>query len=285
MAASARNQKLFDRKFGAEVLQDIPTSPGIYRFLDDAGALLYVGKSKSLRARLRQYRNAGRQKRDRKAKRILKRAMTLKWERTVSETDALLLENELIRVHRPPFNVVGAYWFLYPSIGIAVEANQLAICFTTAPDEVRARWPKMRLFGSYRQRQLARLGFDGLVTLLGRAGHAEGRAATARRFAPAPYTKLWLFRQVSEEVSESMGALLEGESADVLVQLATALLERASARRDSSQVQEALDQAKTFFGEEAAVLRKLRLAAGEGRVWIPQEERDRLLILAKAPKT
>ena len=54
--------RLFDQRFGVDFLAGVPTAPGVYRFLDAAGALLYVGKAGSLRRRLAQYRTAGRKK-------------------------------------------------------------------------------------------------------------------------------------------------------------------------------------------------------------------------------
>ena len=58
--------RLFDTKFGADFLAGVPTEPGVYRFYDVEGALLYVGKATSLRRRLGQYRTAGRKKKEHK---------------------------------------------------------------------------------------------------------------------------------------------------------------------------------------------------------------------------
>jgi excinuclease ABC subunit C len=82
-----------------------PMLPGVYGMLDRKGRVVYVGKAKSLRARLLSYFR--RNSRDPKAGRILSHTRTLVWEQTADEFAALLRELELIRRFRPRFNVLG----------------------------------------------------------------------------------------------------------------------------------------------------------------------------------
>ena len=70
----------FDRKFGAGFLAAVPAAPGIYRFHDEHGGLLYVGKAVNLRRRLAQYRLAGRRKQERKRRALVKGAARITWE-------------------------------------------------------------------------------------------------------------------------------------------------------------------------------------------------------------
>lgn len=86
------------------VRQAAPKLPGVYGMLGKHGDLIYVGKAKSLRARLMSY---FRDSRDRKAGKILQHTHTLVWETVPDEFAALVRELELIRRHRPRFNVVG----------------------------------------------------------------------------------------------------------------------------------------------------------------------------------
>lgn len=87
--------------------------PGIYRMLSETGVVLYVGKSKRVRTRLLSYFRA---KREEKAWRIVREARAIDWEYTPSEFASLLRELELIKAHRPPYNVRqkrdGLYSFL-----------------------------------------------------------------------------------------------------------------------------------------------------------------------------
>ena len=120
--------RLFDRKFGA--LGDLPRGPGVYLFRDADGNVLYAGKAKDLRRRLAGYRNATPRKAHRKMRTLVREAATLEVRPQESEKHALLLENELIRTLRPPFNVDGAFSFLYPALGVGRDA-----------DRVLFRWP------------------------------------------------------------------------------------------------------------------------------------------------
>ena len=82
----------------------LPRSPGVYLFKDDAGKVIYVGKAADLRARVRSYlghRGDGRVATPFLAKRIA----DVDFISTGNEKEALLLENTLIKRHRPRYNV------------------------------------------------------------------------------------------------------------------------------------------------------------------------------------
>ncbi|MCK5681487.1 excinuclease ABC subunit UvrC [bacterium] len=86
-----------------EKLKCLPDHPGIYQFFDSAGRILYVGKAVSLNKRVRSYFTG---KPDRaKTALLLTKVCDFEIILTDSEVDALLLENNLIKKHRPPFNV------------------------------------------------------------------------------------------------------------------------------------------------------------------------------------
>ncbi|MDH3868409.1 MAG: GIY-YIG nuclease family protein, partial [Desulfuromonadales bacterium] len=81
-----------------------PTSSGVYLMKDDAGVILYVGKAKNLRARLRSYMQAERDTRP-QIKFLMERAATIETIVTDTEKEALILENTLIKKHRPRYNI------------------------------------------------------------------------------------------------------------------------------------------------------------------------------------
>jgi excinuclease ABC subunit C len=87
----------------AERAESLPSGPGVYLFKSARGAVLYVGKAQNLRARVRQYVGGG----DGRIRipRLLDRAVDVDVVVTPNVKDALLLENELIKRHKPPFNV------------------------------------------------------------------------------------------------------------------------------------------------------------------------------------
>jgi excinuclease ABC subunit C len=85
--------------------EKFPTLAGVYLFKDDVGRVIYVGKAQSLRTRVRSYfRAAG----DGRAsiRFLLQRARALEYIVTDTEQEALILENNLIKKHRPRYNVV-----------------------------------------------------------------------------------------------------------------------------------------------------------------------------------
>jgi excinuclease ABC subunit C len=89
-----------------EILDRIPTEPGVYLFKDGRGAVIYVGKAKVLRARVRQYFRAGGDERFFVAAGFLRRAVSdVETIVVTSSKEALLLENHLIKKHQPRFNV------------------------------------------------------------------------------------------------------------------------------------------------------------------------------------
>ncbi|MBX3160234.1 MAG: excinuclease ABC subunit UvrC [Deltaproteobacteria bacterium] len=89
-----------------EVLDRIPTEPGVYLFKDGKGAVVYVGKAKNLRTRVRQYFREGGDERFFVAAGFLQRAVVDVETIVVSSSkEALLLENHLIKKHQPRFNV------------------------------------------------------------------------------------------------------------------------------------------------------------------------------------
>jgi excinuclease ABC subunit C len=81
-----------------------PTSAGVYLMKDAAGEILYVGKAKNLRVRLRSYLQAERDSRP-QIKFLMERTATIETIVTDTEKEALILENTLIKKHRPRYNI------------------------------------------------------------------------------------------------------------------------------------------------------------------------------------
>ena len=87
-----------------EVVKGLPTGPGVYLFKGPGGEVLYVGKAKSLRSRVRSYfgRETGRSI---KTSELVRRAADLETIVVGSEPEALILEANLIKAHTPRFNI------------------------------------------------------------------------------------------------------------------------------------------------------------------------------------
>jgi excinuclease ABC subunit C len=90
----------------SEVLDRVPTDPGVYLFKDSRAKVVYVGKAKNLRTRVRQYFRPGGDERFFVAAGFLGRAVVdIETIVVTAEKEALLLENHLIKQHQPRFNV------------------------------------------------------------------------------------------------------------------------------------------------------------------------------------
>ena len=88
----------------ARFVRHAPSAPGVYRMIDDEGEVLYVGKAKNIKKRVTAYaRPTGH---DSRITRMIAATVTLEFVSTATETEALLLEANLIKRLRPRFNVL-----------------------------------------------------------------------------------------------------------------------------------------------------------------------------------
>jgi excinuclease ABC subunit C len=82
----------------------LPSRPGVYRMLDEDGEILYVGKARSLRSRVGSYFQPGNVQP--KVQALIAKTANMEVTITNSDTEALLLELNLIKKHRPRFNII-----------------------------------------------------------------------------------------------------------------------------------------------------------------------------------
>ncbi len=112
-----------------ERLRSVPLSPGVYLWKDTSGRILYVGKSKALRDRMRSYFGAPRGLSG-KTRRLVQMIADFDYILTSSELEALVLEMNLIKQHRPKYNVLLKDDKSYPYIKITLNETWPRI-FTT----------------------------------------------------------------------------------------------------------------------------------------------------------
>ena len=100
-------------------IKTLPTQPGIYQYYDKNGTILYVGKAKNLKKRVASYFNKNHEYG--KTKMLVKKIASIKHIVVDTETDALLLENNLIKKYQPRYNVMLKDDKTYPWICIKKE--------------------------------------------------------------------------------------------------------------------------------------------------------------------
>jgi excinuclease ABC subunit C len=92
-------------RFDAKVfVESLPGRPGVYRMLDGEGQILYVGKARNLKSRVASYFQPSNVQP--KVQALIAKTVNMEVTITNSDTEALLLEYNLIKKHRPRFNVV-----------------------------------------------------------------------------------------------------------------------------------------------------------------------------------
>ncbi len=84
-------------------IASLPDTPGVYFFRDTRDKIIYIGKAKNLKKRVKNYFSSSA---SRKAKKIARKASRLGFAKTKSELGALILEAELIKIHKPQFNTL-----------------------------------------------------------------------------------------------------------------------------------------------------------------------------------
>jgi len=130
---------IFDHK---NYLKHAPSRPGVYRMLDVDGEVLYVGKAKNLKNRLSSYfRGSGL---DNKTIALVGRIHDIEITITGSETEALLLEQNLIKEKRPPYNILLRDDKSYPYIYLSSQDDYPRLAFHRGAKKKHGRY-----FGPY----------------------------------------------------------------------------------------------------------------------------------------
>lgn len=135
----------------------IPKEPGVYRFLDAQGRVLYVGKAKNLRSRLSSY-FASAQTLPEKTRRMVQSAVDVNWTIVKSEFEALQLEFTWIKEFDPPFNVRFKDDKSYPYLAITMSEEVPRVLITRNRDRKGTKY-----FGPYTQSWAIRETMDTML--------------------------------------------------------------------------------------------------------------------------
>ena len=137
----------------AEQVASVPDAPGVYLWKSADGGVLYVGKAKSLRKRMRQY-TSGQDERE-KIPLMMEQVASFDYVVTSTEVESLVLEKNLIRQFHPPYNVDYRDDKTYPFIALTMGDPFPAIKFTREKHK-----PGTRYFGPYTDARAARDTID-----------------------------------------------------------------------------------------------------------------------------
>ncbi len=275
---------LLQERLGAGSFEEIPKRPGIYRFYDESGELLYVGKAKNLRSRLFSYKRARAGMVSRKVSQLIGRITSFDYEVTDTEQDALLLENRLIRGERPPFNHANkhteAYYYSYLKTDKRGLEFRLAMRIHEETDE--EFW-----YGCFKGHGPVRLSLGCLLRMLWMAEYETADplylpVQLTRRLTPVHYVMSWSDSSPVKRssVPEMLRRFMLGESCELLDWFAVHLDFGYVADRSLFGVhhfEHHLECLKLFYDKKLTLHRKLR---GSERL-IGQGEIDDKIIEAK----
>ena len=103
----------------SDLIENSPQAPGIYKMYDADGTLLYVGKAKNLSNRLKQYLDISKLEPHKQVMRTL--VTRVDWDITATESDALILEQKLIKTLKPKYNIMLTDGKMYPMIALTAS--------------------------------------------------------------------------------------------------------------------------------------------------------------------
>lgn len=211
----------------SDVVPTLPAKPGVYLFKGDGGRVLYVGKARSLRSRVRSYFQPDSAV-SRKTLRLRQVAQSIEFITTATEGEALLLEENLIKVHRPKYNVILKDDKHYPYLRLGNEAfPRLEIVRQRRPDGARYFGPYPGAGAVHETLRLMRRIFP-LRTCSDHKFRTVSRPCLLYHIKRCPAPCTGLIDQTSyREIVEGAGDFLEGRHEKVIRELETGMAEAA----------------------------------------------------------
>ncbi len=259
-------------------LAAVPREPGIYTMRGKSGQILYVGKSVSLRNRLRSYFSNETKLRG-KTKRLVNLIHDFDYIVVESEREALLLENSLIKQHKPRFNARLKDDKTYPYIKVDLDDEFPRVYFTRR----RSKRDKARYFGPYASAYSVRTTLDLLKKLfpyrsctMKITGEEERPCLEYHiKRCVAPCTG-YADKQEYDKVIDQVISFLQGDTDKVVVELQEAMteasenleFERAAALRDRLNAMKIVYEDQKVVGIGQEDMDVIACEKGSDEAWI-----------------
>ncbi|MFH1830065.1 MAG: excinuclease ABC subunit UvrC [Pseudomonadota bacterium] len=243
----------------SDKIKSFPRRPGVYLFKNADNDVLYVGKAKSLRDRVRSYFGKGGDERP-QVKFLIKRTLDIEFIVTDTEREALLLENTLIKRYKPRYNIDLRDDKTYVSIRIGAEHASPGISLTR-----RVKQDGALYFGPYDSSSAARQAVDQITR------YFQIRTCSDREFANRvrPCLKYDIGRCTAPcvgKVSDQSYVLqvdeakmfLSGRSRELANLLKEKMKDASSSQKyeDAARLRDAVDMLEGVMEQQAVVRRK-----------------------------
>lgn len=269
-------------RFGKEFFSSIPKKPGVYLMKNNRGELIYVGKAKNLKNRIRSYTRVNAVNSSRKLLRLVHTVKVIEWELLPDEKSALLRENHLLRTCRPFFNVLNTSPHTYLFVHLRLEDRGIRFHLAMTLDE---SYPE--IYGAFKGMGVVLRAQKAIFRLLWASFH-ECRHGFEFPSIFTNHKKLdhFLF-QLSDSVEPKMKLSLyrdlkrfyNGSSKRLLA----GLIERLLGREDLAPfmkglIQQDIDSALEFYQRCSNRNRRMkRMLRIESKI-LPQEQLDDFLV-------
>jgi excinuclease ABC subunit C len=244
-----------------EKIRELPTGPGVYLYKNAEGEVIYVGKAKNLRSRVRSYFLEGRAE-DAKTGSLLREAADVGYIVVDNEKEALALENNLIKQKKPRFNILLRDDKTYPYIKLTAAERYPRVYVTR-----RLRKDGSLYFGPYFPANLAHRTVD----LIHRSFKVPSCTVDLTRYHPRPCLQYYIGRCLGpcvkelttpdayQEAVRDVRLFLEGRQSD----LAHSLHERMEQAADGQEYERAAKY-RDLLATVEQLHEKQRMAAAEG---------------------
>ena len=238
----------------------IPTDPGVYRFFDEKGVVIYVGKAKNLKNRLNSYFQKNLQE---KTYRMVNTAVRVDWTVVNTEIEALQLEFTWIKSENPKYNIQFKDDKSYPYLAVSVGEECPRLFISRAK-----RRPGVKYFGPYAHGWALRSSFDVIQKLY------PIRSCTDSNFSRAVKSKRqcllgdigkcsapcvsWISKEEHQELAKKLVKFVDTNSGDISAALSKDMVaasekeefEQAAKIRDQiSAIEKSAETSGTFLSE------------------------------------
>jgi excinuclease ABC subunit C len=221
----------------------IPTEPGVYRFFNDKGVVIYVGKAKNLKNRLNSYFQKNLLE---KTYRMVHEAVRVDWTIVNTEIEALQLEFTWIKTENPKYNIQFKDDKSYPYLAVSIAEEFPRLFISRAKKR-----PGVKYFGPYAHAWALRSSFDVIQKLY------PIRSCTDSNFSRAVKSKRqcllgdigkcsapcvsWVSKEEHQVIAKKLVKFVDTSSGDIAATLSKEMLE-ASEREEFEQAARIRDQ-------------------------------------------
>lgn len=261
------------------ILDTAPAKPGCYLMKDMQGQVIYVGKAVNLRNRLRSYFHASAQQ-DRKTRQLVRNIADIEWILVGSELEALILEMNLIKKHRPRYNVRLKDDKRYPYIKIDWKSDYPKVTVTRQISEgggARYYGPYTSVWAVHQTLDVLRRIFPYLTC----DRQITGKDERACLYYDIKLCLAPCIGAVSQaeyrQMIDDLGKFLEGRTEPILERLQNEMMqaaeelrfERAAALRDQLQaIHQVVERQKVVFANDYVDSDVIAMARSNGEACV-----------------